>query len=168
MDMANATTTLSMLDNPNANAVSSTQCGPGTEKAIHNLFEVVNTKEVDAEPSPEPSSTEEPVQSSTLTILYKNIKYELPITVDHTLGNLKQDFLQHLVEKNIIPDMNKRVDFIFRGQRFREDAMPITQMANPPFGIVVQAMVLPVEGGKTKKRPFMKKYKTTTRKRRNL
>jgi len=166
-DSARAVTTLNMLDNPNANASSSTHCGKKTGRDIHTLFEVVNTKKDDLEASAEEESDPEAkAPSSTLTVIYKEVKYPLPITTEYTIGELKRDFLNILIENRVISNANNKVKFMFGGKLFMEDATRITEMSDPPFDIKIHAMVSPLPVGTGRRLNTRKRRRPLTSKKR--
>ena len=102
-------------------------------------------------------------QEESINILYKNNTYKLPINMNTLIGELKTQLLNTLLEKGVISSINQNVKFLFGGKVYMDNAIPISQITNPPFGKTLNAMINPIQGG-TKKHKHPKNHKHKTKK----
>ena len=102
-------------------------------------------------------------QEESINILYKNNTYKLPINMNTLIGELKTQLLNTLLEKGVISSINQNVKFLFGGKVYMDNAIPISQITNPPFGKTLNAMISPIQGG-TKKHKHTKNHKHKTKK----
>lgn len=107
-------------------------------------------------------------QSNTIKIQYKGQVIELPIRVNTTVGELKNILLNKLVETGSIQSTNQNVRLIYKARIYdkpEQNNISLSELANPPFGIVISALVAPVTGGKKRKtKRHMKINKKKTQK----
>ncbi len=118
-----------------------------------------NEMQIDEEPA---------VTEQTIKVQYKGHIFTLPVTLDTTLGDVQHMLIEKLIQ-NQDPNINSynfTFQFIYAGTVYnrKEDQTNklLTELANPPFGITLQAMVKPMTGGgkRTKKHKNMKKKQT--------
>lgn len=105
-----------------------------------------------------------------VNIRYSGQNYNFEVVPDvTTIGELKSQFLQKMVEESKIPDANQNVNFIFSGKRYGNDknAETISSVIGTNYGAVFNALTSSSTGmGKTRKR--LKKVKKEQSKRLRL
>ena len=96
-----------------------------------------------------------------VNIRYSGQNYNFEVVPDvTTIGELKSQFLQKMVEESKIPDVNQNVNFIYSGKRYGNDknAETISSVIGTNYGAVFNALLTSRTGlGKTRKR--LKKVK---------
>lgn len=110
------------------------------------------------------SVSQEEDQEHSVKILYKGISYKIPIHIDVNIGELKSLFLNELVSKGVNTTLNFTVKFFYSGRIINQDDIELKTLANPPFGIALQAMVTPKTGGKRTKRTMKRRNKNRNKK----
>lgn len=105
------------------------------------------------------------VSNNTINIQYKTNTITLPIQSEQTIGQLKEQLLQKLVEQNLLDNVNKSVKLIYKGKIYGNDknADLLTSMPDFAPGQTLSAMIAATNGGKrhTKKhKKYIKKRYT--------
>lgn len=110
---------------------------------------------------------EEPIIEQTIKVQYKGNIFTFPITLSTTLGDIQHMLIEHLIQIQdpIVNSYNYTFQFIYAGSVYnrKEDQTNklLTDLANPPFGITLQAMIKPMIAGKsTKKHRIINKKHT--------
>jgi hypothetical protein len=154
--------------------VGADHCQPG-QRFVYDVIKATAKRGIRTEMSDSAAaSTESPSLSEdpptkrkiepTIKIQYKGKIYTFEINETDSIGSVKTILLNKLLEDNEINSLNQRVRFIFSGRIFADDSMLLTSLADPPYGITLQANVIANAGGKSKKRNTNKKRSTTRKK----
>ncbi len=145
---------------------SADHCQTGKETEVYDIIRI--SAKCNAPVAQTPVAPVAQQQSNTIKIQYKGQVIELPIAINTTIGEIKNILLNKLVETGSIQSTNQKVRLIYTGKVYdkpTQDGILLSELANPPFGIVIQALVTPVTGGKKRKtKRHMKINKKKTQK----
>jgi len=143
--------------------IGADHCQTGKEIEVYKIVAAYPLPCPLSEQSREQVSVSAIEQEESINILYKNNTYKLPINMNTLIGEIKTQLLNTLLEKGVISSINQNVKFLFGGKVYMDNAIPISQITNPPFGKSLNAMISPIQGG-TKKRKYTKNHKHKTKK----
>ncbi len=160
---------------------SADHCQPGKETMVYKISKATETDTPIAAPVA-PAVAPVAQQDNTIKVQYSGATYKFPITSETTLNDVKNMLLNKLVEYKIINTTNYNVKLIYTGKVYKQDdaiynfSKLLIDLADPPFGITLQAIVTPISGGRksrrykrgklTNKKKYMKRRKTVKRKKR--
>lgn len=132
--------------------ISADHCQSGKETEIYTI-KIANIECGTHEGQTESSESSESSENREIGILYKNVLYKVPIHEDNTIGELKQLFLEELMNKGVgvSSSLNFNIRFIYGGKVITDDNIVLNTIVNPPYGITMQAMLNPKSGGNSQK-----------------
>jgi len=138
-----------------ASGVSADHCQTGKKTQVYSIKRAVASIVFSSLQQPNSVSVTEnavTTEPKIIKILYKGVSYPIEITETTKIGELKTLFLNALISKEdtLVKSLNFHVKFIYAGKIHMEDDKPLSDLANPPFGMTLQAMVSPKTGGKNK------------------
>lgn len=144
-----------------AGGASADHCQTGKKTQVYSIKRAVAAI-VFSQPPAIPASVATPTTTSEpniIKILYKGVSHPIEITETTNIGQAKTLFLNALISKEdpLVKSLNFHVKFIYGGKVYTEDDKPLSDLANPPFGMTLQAMVSPKTGGKNKNKKTHKK-----------
>jgi ankyrin repeat protein len=156
-----------------SDGVGADHCQPGKETTVYEIMTAIPTcgphklspDESKEESKEEEKELQETKEDPTLTIMYKTKPYSVDILSGITIGTLKTNVLNMLVEKGIIADTNFNVKFIYKGKVITDNAVTLYSL-NPPDGMIgetMQVMLTPITTGGTKRKTKRRRKRTLKR-----
>jgi ankyrin repeat protein len=155
--------------------IGSDHCQTGKSREVYNIL----TANSDCLSEFKKEIYEKKEIEHIIKIMYNSVTYTFPITLTTKLGEIKQQLLDRLFEKELITTKNQNARFIFSGKVFKEDNIELKKISNPPYEITMNVSLTsnekkkeespkkdesPKKGGrKTKKRKSIRKKKTMKR-----
>lgn len=150
--------------------VGTDNCQEGKPREVYKITKAVPSCSSDKlstaiASASEPYIKSEEPEKQIINIQYKEDNLQFEVTIDTTLGELKEMLLNELVKQNKISEVtNKKVRIIYSGRILADNNIKLSEIKNPPFGITFQASVtevIPASGGrKTIKKRTNKKHKS--------
>lgn len=147
--------------------VGTDNCQEGKSREVYKITKAVpfcSLDKLNTSSEIETHSKSEEPEEKIINIQYKGYKLPFQVTIDTTLGELKEMLLNELVKKELIEEVkNKKVRIIYSGRILTDDSIKLSEIENPPFGITFQASVteaIPTGGRKTIKRIKLQKNKS--------
>ncbi len=156
-----------------SDGASADHCQPGKQSEVYIIRRaspLCNNELTNSNNSDTSMNIDTEIQ--TINVQYKGYIFKFPITLQTTIGDIKNLLLNKLIQDGdpLVTSTNFNVQFIYSGKIYGknpdETNKLLTDLANPPFGITLQSIIRPISGGKrrTKKRRI-RKNRNTKRKR---
>lgn len=167
------------------NGVSADHCQPGKETIIYNInaaqpfcgeseeLETINVSKKRRRAEGEGNDDEDTNMEvdevpNLIKVQYKGQIFSFSITETNNLEDIKRMLLEKLMTENLITSINQNVKFIYKGKIYKENLnnTVLTSLENPPFGITLQTMVSPTNGGRKTKKLYGMKTKQSNKNKR--